>query len=179
MSYFLGLCTNLDKMLIFGLCFVFKVWLNSTTKTPNQIFASSKSKSETQELETVFIIKVNNKDTRTTSMTSFWCLFCLKFTFFSSITLFCEYCWLWERICLLLPNLNKLRIKNEVLLSCQSWIFIKNVFQSLLTFLILKKVVIKWPETPETVVRKSSVKKVFLKIWKIHRKIPVPEPLFK
>ena len=76
---------------------------------------------------------INNKDTRTTSMTSFLVsFFCLHFTSFSSIILFCEYCWLWACIRLLTPNLNKSRTKNEVLFLCQSCILIRNVFQLLL-----------------------------------------------
>ena len=42
---------------------------------PQQIFTCLKSAIETLE-KCVKYVKVNNKDTRITSVTSFWCLYC-------------------------------------------------------------------------------------------------------
>ena len=39
-------------------------------------FSCSKPTMETSEQCVKFVFKVNNKDTRTTSLTSFWCLYC-------------------------------------------------------------------------------------------------------
>ena len=48
-----------------------------------ELITRSKSTIETPEKVVKYVYKVSNRDTRTTSLTSFWCLFCELLTYFT------------------------------------------------------------------------------------------------
>ena len=63
-----------------------------------------------------YIFKVNNKDTRTTSMTSF-CIFIVNLKRFHTLN-WCFHCWLWRSKCWLFYNTTYIFVKFKFIMPC-------------------------------------------------------------